>query len=869
MVDVARARKLAVRIREVVSHDARDAGQGPAARHGHDHRRQGHARPARGDALLHGLRQRRGAARAARWRSSRPRACCARRSGKQTGVRYTPSLQFIADVVPETAGRIEELLAQARAADAQVHAHRRERRRPPARPTRTARPAPSATASTTRTSERAAPAPDWRRGRPAAARRAVGGRWPATSAPTATRSARCSPSASALRSARHGRRRLVGRRAVRGAGDVRLPARAGPARAAGGVPGRAGGAASRSTPAAPTGSASLADRVGRRGLLRRRRPPRQQHPLRRRSTSSTTRAAATAVLVADLVDRLGVPLDARRRRRPLHRAGHRHRLVQVPRDDAGRARAGRPAARDRHPARPHQPRDLRHRAVRLRAAARPGLRRARRSSRRRSAASAWSRASSPADDLKRSGARPGRRRGRHRRAARVARRPRSRSCSRATRSRAAARCRPGPRARSTSAPSARRSAAAATASPPGFTSCDDGPSTLARLRAALDAAPHLPRVTAPDGLLVVDKPAGWTSPRRRRPLPPAGRHPQGRPRRHARPDGHRRARARRRPGHPAARPPRAHRQGATTRPSGSAPRPSPTTPRARSSTTRDASAVTDDAVARRRWPRSPGRSAAGAVVGVGGQGRRRPVVRPRPRRRAGRARGPGGGGVALRAAGAARRRPRRRGRVHLRDVRPGARPRPRRRARRRRPPDGAAPHPRRARSTSTRPARSSSTPSSSALVPLDAAVAASFPRRELTPRRRSPCRTAGSWRRPAPRHARRLRPGRPVHRAGRGPRRRRPPRGGLRPRLTGARAVAAPCHRGRRRDACVRAVADHRDSPACSPVIMPSTGLAESCGVPPTTAARPRRSTPRRGRLGACSAGGVSRPRRRGGAGAS
>jgi len=40
--------------------------------------------------------------------------------GKQTGVRYTPSLAFIADVVPETAGRIEELLAKARAEDAKV-----------------------------------------------------------------------------------------------------------------------------------------------------------------------------------------------------------------------------------------------------------------------------------------------------------------------------------------------------------------------------------------------------------------------------------------------------------------------------------------------------------------------------------------------------------------------------------------------------------------------------------------------------------------------------------------------------------------------------------------------------------------------------
>ena len=41
--------------------------------------------------------------------------------GKQMGVRYTPSLTFIADVVPETAGRIEELLELARLEDAKVH----------------------------------------------------------------------------------------------------------------------------------------------------------------------------------------------------------------------------------------------------------------------------------------------------------------------------------------------------------------------------------------------------------------------------------------------------------------------------------------------------------------------------------------------------------------------------------------------------------------------------------------------------------------------------------------------------------------------------------------------------------------------------
>jgi ribosome-binding factor A len=41
--------------------------------------------------------------------------------GRQTGVRHTPSLAFIADVVPETAAHIEDLIHVARVADAQVH----------------------------------------------------------------------------------------------------------------------------------------------------------------------------------------------------------------------------------------------------------------------------------------------------------------------------------------------------------------------------------------------------------------------------------------------------------------------------------------------------------------------------------------------------------------------------------------------------------------------------------------------------------------------------------------------------------------------------------------------------------------------------
>ena len=41
--------------------------------------------------------------------------------GRQTGVRHTPTLAFVADAVPETAAHIEELLQRAAEADAEVH----------------------------------------------------------------------------------------------------------------------------------------------------------------------------------------------------------------------------------------------------------------------------------------------------------------------------------------------------------------------------------------------------------------------------------------------------------------------------------------------------------------------------------------------------------------------------------------------------------------------------------------------------------------------------------------------------------------------------------------------------------------------------
>jgi ribosome-binding factor A len=41
--------------------------------------------------------------------------------GRQTGVRFTPTVTFVADAVPENALAIEDLLSRAAAADAEVH----------------------------------------------------------------------------------------------------------------------------------------------------------------------------------------------------------------------------------------------------------------------------------------------------------------------------------------------------------------------------------------------------------------------------------------------------------------------------------------------------------------------------------------------------------------------------------------------------------------------------------------------------------------------------------------------------------------------------------------------------------------------------
>ena len=121
MVDVARARKLAVRIREVVSMTLETQVKDP--RLGMVTITDAKVTPDLREATLYytvyGTDEERQSSAMA---LESAKGVLRKTVGQQTGVRYTPSLQFIADVVPETAGKIEDLLAQARAEDARVHA---------------------------------------------------------------------------------------------------------------------------------------------------------------------------------------------------------------------------------------------------------------------------------------------------------------------------------------------------------------------------------------------------------------------------------------------------------------------------------------------------------------------------------------------------------------------------------------------------------------------------------------------------------------------------------------------------------------------------------------------------------------------------
>ncbi len=119
MVDVARARKLAVRIREVVATTLELQVKDP--RLGMVTITDAKVTPDLREATLYytvfGDDRARSESAAA---LESAKGVLRTQVGRQTGVRYTPSLAFVADVVPQTTGRLEELLAAARLADAQV-----------------------------------------------------------------------------------------------------------------------------------------------------------------------------------------------------------------------------------------------------------------------------------------------------------------------------------------------------------------------------------------------------------------------------------------------------------------------------------------------------------------------------------------------------------------------------------------------------------------------------------------------------------------------------------------------------------------------------------------------------------------------------
>lgn len=121
MVDVARARKLAVRIREVVSMTLELQVKDP--RLGMVTITDAKVTPDLREATLYYTVYGEDAERASSAAAlESAKGVLRSQVGRQMGTRYTPSLSFVADVVPETAGKIEELIEQARLADAQVHA---------------------------------------------------------------------------------------------------------------------------------------------------------------------------------------------------------------------------------------------------------------------------------------------------------------------------------------------------------------------------------------------------------------------------------------------------------------------------------------------------------------------------------------------------------------------------------------------------------------------------------------------------------------------------------------------------------------------------------------------------------------------------
>ncbi|MDX6311499.1 MAG: ribosome-binding factor [Streptomyces sp.] len=119
MTDTARARKLADRIRVVVAETLQRRIKDP--RLGYvtitDTRVTGDLREATVFYTVFGSDEERTASAAA---LESAKGVLRSEVGRQTGVRFTPSLTFIADAIPENARTIEDLLAKARAIDEDV-----------------------------------------------------------------------------------------------------------------------------------------------------------------------------------------------------------------------------------------------------------------------------------------------------------------------------------------------------------------------------------------------------------------------------------------------------------------------------------------------------------------------------------------------------------------------------------------------------------------------------------------------------------------------------------------------------------------------------------------------------------------------------
>jgi ribosome-binding factor A len=119
MADAARARKLAVRIREIVAETLRKQVKDP--RLGMvtvtDVKVTADLHDATVYYTVYGDETERAATAAA---LESARGVLRSAVGRQTGVRFTPTLEFSLDVVPDTAKHLDALLEEARKADAEV-----------------------------------------------------------------------------------------------------------------------------------------------------------------------------------------------------------------------------------------------------------------------------------------------------------------------------------------------------------------------------------------------------------------------------------------------------------------------------------------------------------------------------------------------------------------------------------------------------------------------------------------------------------------------------------------------------------------------------------------------------------------------------